>query len=225
MMVLIQLHVKPCIYNDVTIASAKICRIHACIVDRNTVWEMLLLGSYQVLSFLSLLSKLSSLSFSRTSTERFPSTSWAEEKLVMTRVGIPRQRSTVKVTDIRAVLCLCAKFSSYNSYLTFSRKQSVHLKCSNPLKPLRMMPLVQLWKSYLCMRFLQTPSTGHIWLPSSQLFSTVGGLAHCQSIDMVQHHQNTAAPSDLSTHPCHHLSSPGQTEKNMLNDSVYIDHM
>lgn len=56
---------------------------------------------YQLLSFLPLPSKLSNFSSTRKSTERFPSTSWAEAKLVMRRVGIPRQRSTVKIPNIR----------------------------------------------------------------------------------------------------------------------------
>lgn len=56
---------------------------------------------YHLLSFVS---AGSSLSFSIMSIERFPSTSWAESKLVMTRDGIPRQRITVKI-HIRSFLC------------------------------------------------------------------------------------------------------------------------
>lgn len=54
-------------------------------------------SSYHVLSCLP---RLSSRSFSRMSTDRFPSTSWAEMKFVMTRVGIPRQRSTAEDTPV-----------------------------------------------------------------------------------------------------------------------------
>lgn len=53
-------------------------------------WQIV---SYHLLSSL-LPPELSRLAFSRTSTARFPSTSWAELKFVMTRAGIPRQRST-----------------------------------------------------------------------------------------------------------------------------------
>lgn len=52
-----------------------------------------LISSYHLLSSLRR-PELSRLASSRTSTARFPSTSWAELKLVMTRAGIPRQRST-----------------------------------------------------------------------------------------------------------------------------------
>lgn len=55
-------------------------------------------SSYHTLSCLPPLSRRS---FSRMSTERLASTSWAELKLVMTRVGTPRQRSTAEDTAVK----------------------------------------------------------------------------------------------------------------------------
>lgn len=71
--------------------------------------------SYQLLSFLFLPSRFSRFSFRKKSIERFPSTSWAEEKLVMRRVGIPRQRSTVKVAHILLAQSITLCFSSSSS--------------------------------------------------------------------------------------------------------------
>lgn len=181
--------------------------------------------SYHFVS-LFLLSMLLKFSSIRKSTARFPSTSCADEKLVMRRVGIPRQRSTEKTTlvrrgqivsffppplllPIRTLLwlvsillwldCLFARMPSVSSYHAYSWLNY----CSIVLmtQPLGILILLI---TDLCRRRQQKPSTGHISLLWLQPRSTVGEWAHCRSICMEVLRKSTAHASGRSAHPCHH---------------------
>ena len=164
------------------------------------------------------------------SMERFPSVSWAESKLVMQRVGMPRHRSTARGhmtrqkgqsptmhASVSPLFCVSQVCVSLQPYIDMQQ-------CKGILRATFRRDLIQYvgvcvcvcvfliacCSTDLCRPRLQRPSIGHISL-QTWICSTSQGWAHCSSSGWAPPHLckgNATAPLRLHRH--HRWHSPGQ---------------